>query len=75
VYGDLVIWWQSGTFSTVLVYCVKKNLATPIDTKMGWATSWAILFLTHPVTLVPFVVVSVIAAKSATSNKNRISAG
>jgi hypothetical protein len=30
-YGHLVILWQFGTFSTVLVYCVEKNLATLYD--------------------------------------------
>jgi hypothetical protein len=27
-YGHLVFWWQFGIFSTVLVYCVKKNMST-----------------------------------------------
>jgi hypothetical protein len=28
IYGHFVILWQFGIFSLVLVYCVKKNLAT-----------------------------------------------
>jgi hypothetical protein len=31
-YGHLVIWWQFGIFSLILVYCVKTNLATLVLT-------------------------------------------
>jgi hypothetical protein len=32
-YGHLVMLWQFGIFSPVLVYCVKKNLATLLWTR------------------------------------------
>jgi hypothetical protein len=32
-YGHRVIWWQFGIFSPVLVYCVKKKLATLFETR------------------------------------------
>jgi hypothetical protein len=28
-YGNLVIYWECGIFTHVLVYYIKKNLATP----------------------------------------------
>jgi hypothetical protein len=31
IHGHSVILWQFGIISTVLVYCVKKNLATPAE--------------------------------------------
>jgi hypothetical protein len=33
IFGHLVIQWKFGIFSPVLVYCVKKNLATLIPTR------------------------------------------
>jgi hypothetical protein len=36
VYGQLVIYWQAGTFSAVLVHCVKKNLANPVFGSNTW---------------------------------------
>jgi hypothetical protein len=35
----LVFWWQFGIFSTVLVYCAKKNLATLHGT-LTWDKSY-----------------------------------
>jgi hypothetical protein len=34
-YGNLVLKWQFGLFSPVLVYCVKKNLATLVMARMA----------------------------------------
>jgi hypothetical protein len=40
-YDHLVIWWQFGMFTPVLVYWVKKNLATLLPrTFLGLGTSW-----------------------------------